>query len=155
MNFIRKPHFPIIALTVIVLSTWLGLKTDKSSSNSDVPDQRSGRHTVSQVADSTSTTGSENTSGTMNASTAPVQAKEIVGTNTKADHAHNHTQLVAAVKKLHADKANQAKAAPARPAINDPRALRPFGKDAPFVINDLPDGKLKENLLALTPNHKA
>lgn len=150
MYLIRKFQFPLIALIVIVFCTWLGLKTDNISSDSDVRDQRSGLYTVSQISKPTSPSGpdtpsgSENPSSTKNASAAPVQTKEIV--KTKAGAAHNHTQLVSAAKKT-----KQAKGAPAPPANIDPRTLRPFGIGAPFVISDLPDGKLKQNLLALTP----
>jgi len=154
-RLIRKSHYSLIALTFIAFSVWLVLKTDKSSSDSDVRNQGTGRHAVSQVSDYPSTTGSDKPSGTKNASKASVQAKEIV--KTKTDDAHDRNQLVAATEELPVDvanKANIAKGPHARPAIRDPKALRRFGKGAPFVIGDLPDGKLKENLLALTPNHK-
>lgn len=149
----RKPHYCLIALTVIAFCAWLVLKTDKSSSDSDIRDQGAGRHTVSQVSERPSTSGAHNQSGTKDASTASVQAKERVKTKTtKTNDAHDRTQLVAATEAL---PANQAKGPHARPATIDPRTLRRFGKGAPFALGDLPDGKLKENLLALTPDHQA
>ena len=153
-HLIRKPHYFLTALTVIALCAWLVLKTDKSSSDSDIRDQGTGRHTVSQVSEHPSTSGGHNQSGTKDASTASVQATEMVKTKTtKTDDAHDRTQLVAATEKLPAIKTKGADAA--RLAKIDPRALRRFGKGAPFALGDLPDGKLKENLLALTPNHQA
>ena len=137
-HLIRKPYYVIIALTVIVFSAWLVLKTDKSSSDSDLRDQGAGRHTVSQVSEHPSTTESNNPSGRKNASTASAQAKEIVKTKAEADDTHDRTQLVAATEDLPADaakQANKAKAPHARPVINDPKALRRFGKGAPFVID--------------------
>ena len=44
---------------------------------------------------------------------------------------------------------------PAQPIITDPRVSRVFGIGAPGNIEDLPDGNLKGNLLALTPENQA
>lgn len=153
MYLIRKFHFSIIALTVIVFSAWMVLKTEKSPSNLNIRNPHSGRHSISQVSDSTpisssgNVSSSEKLSATNNTSTLPVQAEEIV--KNKTDDSHDHTQLESVKGKV-----SQEKGVAVPPAINDPRALRPFGKGAPFTIGDLPDGKLKENLLTLTPDHK-
>ena len=152
-HLIRKPHYSLIAFIVIAFSAWLVLKTDKSRFDSDVRDQGSGLHTVSEVLEHSSTTDPNSLSGAKNTSTASVQAKEIV--ETKTDDTHDRTRLAGATEELPVDQVNQAKGPHARPVISDPKALRRFGKGAPFVIGDLPDGELKKNLLALTPHHKA
>ena len=153
MNLIRKASYSFIALTAIAFGAWLALKTDKSTSAYDIRDQGPELQSASQVLDPTTASVSDNPSDTKNALTAAAQDKELFKTKANKDD----NRLTSAIEEPLVGKAGLKKSSDDlnQPVIKDPRAFRSFGKGAAFAINDLPDGKLKENLLALTPNHKA